>query len=150
MGLGPAEGFVVDVFANGGLHEVAPRQENGACALHDDAFVAHDGEVRSPGHATSHHGGDLWDAGRREFGVVPEHPPEVLFVRENLVLHGQVHPGAVHQVDDWQAVLQGNFLGAEVLFSCDGKPRACFHSGVVGHGQTQFAVDASELHHHTA
>src|SRR5690606_489826 len=101
--------------------------------LHDQGLVAHDRQVGAAGHAAAHHGGDLRDAHAAHHGVVAEDAAEVLFVGEDLVLHGQVHAGAVHQVDDGQTVLDGDLLGAQVLLAGHGEPGAGLHGGVVGH-----------------
>ncbi len=60
----------------------------------------------------------------------------MLFVREYLILHGQIHARAVHQIDDGQAVFHGYFLRAQVLFPCDGKPCTGFDRSVIGNDNT--------------
>ena len=112
MGGAATQGFVVYILANGGFYEVATGQEDGAGFIYDEGFIAHDGQVGAPGHTASHYGGNLGDAHAAHDGVVAENATEVLFIRENFVLHGQVNPGAVYQVDDGQVVFHGNFLGA--------------------------------------
>ena len=145
-----AERFVVNRFANGGFDQVASRQENRAGAFHDDALVAHDGQVGAACHATAHHSGNLRNARRGEARVVAEHPSKVLFVRKDLVLHGQVHAGAVDEVDDGESVFEGDLLGAEVFLACDGEPRTGFHRGVIGHHKARLVVDAAHFDHHSA
>ena len=39
----------------------------------------------------------------------------MLFVWENLVLHWQVHPRTVDEVDDGESILEGNLLGSKVF-----------------------------------
>ena len=53
--------FVVNGLANGCFDQIAAGQENGARSFHNDALVAHDGEVGATRHATAHHGSDLRD-----------------------------------------------------------------------------------------
>ena len=146
--LGPSKGLVVNGFPDGRLHQITPGQKNGACAFHNDAFVAHDGQIRTAGDTTSHDGSDLWDAFRGETGVVSEHATKVLFVGKDLVLHGEVDPCAVHQVNDGHPIFQRNFLRAQVLFAGDGEPCTSLDSGVVGDHETKGAMDASHLNHH--
>ena len=81
------ERFIVNRLANGGFDQIAACQEDGARSFHNDALIAHDGEVGSTSHATAHHGSDLWNPCRGEARIVSEHAAEVFLVWENLVLH---------------------------------------------------------------
>ena len=69
----------------------------------------------------------------------------MLFVWENLVLHWQVHPRTVDEVDDGESILEGNLLGSKVFLASDGKPSTGFDGGVVGHDQTWLTVNASKF-----
>ena len=60
----------------------------------------------------------------------------MFFVRKNLVLQRQVNPRTVHQINNRKAILDGDFLSAEVLFGRNRKPGTRFHSGIVGHNHT--------------
>ena len=73
----------------------------------------------------------------------------MLLVGEDLVLHGQVHARAIHQVDDGQAVLDGDLLRAQVLLARHGEPRAGLHGGVVGHHDALALAHVADHHHHT-
>jgi hypothetical protein len=148
VGGGAAEGLVVDVLTDGGFHEVAAGEEDAAGLLHDEGFVAHDGQVGATGHAAAHDGGDLRDAHGAHHGVVAKDPAEVLLVGEDLVLHGQEYAGAVHEVDDGQAVLDGDLLCAEVLFARHGEPGAGLHGGIVGHHHALALAHVADHHHH--
>ena len=53
-------------------------------------------------------------------------------IREYFVLAGQVGTAGVDQVDARQAVLQGNFLGAQVFLHRQRVVAAAFYGGVVG------------------
>src|SRR5690606_12905822 len=114
----------------------------------DEGLIAHDGQVGATGHAAAHDGTDLCDAHGAHHGVVAKDPAEVLLVGEDLVLHGEEHAGAVHEVDDGQAVLHGDLLRAEVLLARHGEPRAGLHGGVVGHHDALALADIADHDHH--
>ena len=106
-----AEGLGIDILSDGGAHQVGAREEDAPRIPHDDAFVAHDGQVGSSRHAAAHDGRELGNARCTELGVVPEDAAEVLLVGEDLILHRQVDPRAVHEVKDGQVEFEGEFLG---------------------------------------
>ena len=145
-----AQGFVVNVLADGGFYKVAAGQKDGTGFIHDEGFIAHDGQVGASGHAASHYGGNLGDAHAAHDGVVAEYASKVFLIRENFILHGQVNPGAVYQVDNGQVVFHGNLLGTQVFLAGDGKPGTGFHGGVVGHNHALPARDKTDACHHAA
>ena len=99
----------------------------------DHRLVAHRRDVRAAGRAGAEHGRDLRDAPGRHRGLVVEDPPEVLTVREHLVLPGQERPTRIDQVDAGQAVVQRHLLRAQMLFHRDRVIGAALDRRVVGH-----------------
>ncbi|MGC0347435.1 hypothetical protein RKD34_003015 [Streptomyces sp. SAI-218] len=132
MHLAAAELLGGDDLAGGGLHQRGAAEEDRALVADDDGLVAHRGDVGAPGRAGSEDGGDLRDPGPRHPGLVVEDPPEVLAVREDLVLHRQEGAAGVHQVDARQAVVERDLLCAQVLLHRHRVVRAALDGGVVG------------------
>ncbi len=133
-----------DDLADRGLHQRRAAQEDGALVADDHGLVAHRGDVGAAGGAGAHHGGDLRDLRRGHLGLVEEDPAEVLLVREDLVLLGQEGPARVHEVDAGQPVLEGDFLGPEVLLHRHRVVGAALDRGVVGNDQHLAAVDQAD------
>ncbi len=92
MGNGAAQGFGVDLFPDGGFYEVRAGQEDGAVAFHHDGLVAHNGKVGAARDAGAQDNGDLRDAHGAHARVIAEDAAEMLFIREDLVLHRQKTP----------------------------------------------------------
>src|SRR5690606_35150662 len=76
-----------------------------------------------------------------------ENPPKVLLVREDPFLHGKIDPCTVHQINDGQTVLHGDFLGPEVFLAADRKPCPCLDRGIIGHHHTLPSLDITDLDH---
>ena len=93
---------------------------------------------------------NLRDTGTGQAGIVAENAAEMLLVRKYLILHRQVYACAVDQVNDRQAIFHSDFLGAQVLFSGNGKPGAGFYSGIVGYHDALPPLNIPDHHHHTA
>ncbi len=144
----PAQLLVLDPLADRRLHQVRAGEEDRAGALDDVRLVAHDRQVGAAGDARAHDRGELEDAGGGEPRVVVEGAAEVLAVGEDLVLHRQEDAGRVDQVDDRQAVLEGDLLGAEDLLAGQREPGAGLDRGVVGDHHHVAAVDRADPHHH--
>ncbi len=87
---------------------------------HHDGLVGHGRHVGTARGAGAHDHGNLRDALGAHVGLVEEDPPEVLTVRKHFVLARQVGAAGIHQVDARQAVLLGDRLGAQVLFTVSG------------------------------
>lgn len=121
-----------DDLAGGGLHEGRAAEEDRALVADDDGLVAHGRDVGAPGRARAEHGGDLRDARAGHPGLVVEDPPEVLAVREDLVLHGQEGAAGVDEIDTGEAVVEGDLLRAQVLLHRHRVVRAALDGGVVG------------------
>ena len=107
-------------------------QEDRALVPDDHRLVAHGRDVRAAGRAGAEHRRDLRDPPRGQRGLVVEDPPEVLPVREHLVLPGQERPAGVDQVDARQPVVQRDLLRAQVLLHRDRVVGAALHGRVVG------------------
>ena len=137
----PAEALVVDLLADGSLHQMRARQEDAAGAVHDHRLVAHDRQIGATRDAEPHDGGDLHDAARRHHGVVSEYPAEMLLVRKNLVLHGKKHARGIDEIHDGQGVFEGDLLCPEVFLHGDRKPGACLDGGIVGNDDAIAPVD---------
>ena len=138
-----AEFFRVGFLADGGLHQRRAGEKESGAFGHEDG-VGHDGEIRAPGDAHSHDGGDLGNAHGAHDGVVAEDSAEVVGVGEDVFLEGQKDAGGVDQVERGDAVLHGDGLGAENLFGGHGEEGAGFYGGVVGDDHRQSARDAAE------
>ena len=144
MGGGSAQGFVVDVFANGSLDEVAAGQENAAGALHNQGLVAHNRQVCAAGHTRAHYGRQLRNPEAAHHRVVAKNPAKMLFIGENFVLHRQVNACGIHQVQNGNAVLHRNLLSAKVLFARHGEPRTRLNRRVVGHHDARAPSNATK------
>src|SRR3546814_14273563 len=59
--------------------------------------------------------GDLRNALGRHGGLVEEDAPEVIAVRKDLVLVGQIGPARIHQVNARQPIMLCDFLGPQVI-----------------------------------
>ena len=68
----------------------------------------------------------------RQVGLVVEDAPEVVPVREHLVLFRQKRAARIHQVDTGQAVHPGDFLGAQVFLYRHRVIGAALDGGIVG------------------
>ena len=69
----------------------------------------------------------------------------MLLVGEDLILHRQVDPRAVHEVEDGQVEFEGELLGPQVLLARDREPGAGLDGGVVGNHN---ASDAGHMADH--
>lgn len=148
MHIGAAEVFGADHLTGGGFYQRRAGEEDRCLLAHHDRFVGHGRHIRTASGARPHHHGDLRDALRAHVGLVEEDPAEVFAVREYFVLAWQVGAARVHQVNAWQAVLQGDGLRAQVLFHCQRVVRTAFDRGVVGHDHAFHAFDAADTRYH--
>ena len=99
-----------------GLNKRRPAQKDRAVALHDDALVAHGGNIGAARGARPHDERDLRNARRRHLRLVVEYAAEMALVRENLVLLRKESAARVHKVKARQAVIPGDVLGARDVF----------------------------------
>ncbi len=132
MDVGAAQLLGIDHFARGGLHQRRAAQENRALLAHDDGLVAHRRHIGAAGRARAHHHGDLRDAQGRHARLVVEDAAEMLLVGKHLVLQRQEGAAGIDQVDAGQAVLQRDFLRAQMLLHRHREIGAALDGGVVG------------------
>ena len=149
MDVGTAEVFRGDHFTRGGLHQRRASQEDGALVADDNGLVRHGGHVGAAGGAQAHDDGDLGDVVSGHAGLVEEDAAEVVPVGEDFVLAGQVGAAGIHQVNAGQTVLQGDFLGPQVLFHGQRIVAAAFDGGVVGDDHAFGAGDPAHAGNHT-
>ncbi|MNN06427.1 hypothetical protein D3C81_1192170 [compost metagenome] len=114
--VGATEVFGADHFTRSGLDQRGAGEKDRRLLADHDRFVGHRRHIGATGGARAHDHGDLRNAERAHVGLVEEDPPEVLAVGEHFILARQVGAAGVHQVQARQAVLQGDGLGAQVLF----------------------------------
>ncbi len=145
--LSAAEGLIVDALADRRLHEVGASQEDRSVALDDERLVRHDRQVGPAGDARTEDGRNLVDALGGKAGVVVEDPPEMIAVREDLVLHRKKDPGRIHQVDHRQSVLHRDLLGAEDLLAGQREPGPSLDRGVVGDHHALATAHGAETDH---
>ncbi len=131
MQLAAAELLGRDDLADRGLHQRRAAEEDRALVAHDHRLVAHRRHVRAAGRARAEHGGDLRDAGGRHPRLVVEDAPEVVAIREDLVLHRQERAAGVDEVDAGQPVLERDLLRAQVLLHGERVVRAALDGRVV-------------------
>lgn len=148
MDLAAAELLGRDHLTGGGLHQRRAAEEDGALVADDDGLVAHRRHVRPAGGAGAEDGGDLRDAGPGHAGLVVEDPAEVLPVGEDLVLHGQEGAAGVDQVEAGETVLQGHFLGAQVLLHGHRVVGAALDGGVVRDDHALAPADPADARDH--
>ena len=86
----PAQILGRDLFTGGGLHERRAAQEDRALVAHDDRLVAHGRHIGAARGARAHHDGDLRDALRGHVRLVEKDSPEVVAIREHLILTRKV------------------------------------------------------------
>ncbi len=108
------------------------------------------GRYAPPATQAAHHRSNLGDAHGAHHGIVAEDAAKVLFVGEDLILHGQVNAGRVHDVDYRQAVLHRNLLQAQVLLAGDREPGAGLHGIIVGDDHALPAADVANAAHGAA
>ena len=144
MHVGAAQLLGRDHLAGRRLHQRRAAEEDGALVADDDRLVRHRRHVGAARRARAHHHRDLRDAARRHDGLVVEDAAEVVLVREDLVLVGQVGAARVDEVDAGQPVLQGDLLGAQVLLHRQRVIGAALHGGVVGDDDAFLPGDAAD------
>src|SRR5690606_15649962 len=57
-------------------------------------------------------------------------------IGKDFVLHGEEDTGTVDQINDWEPVLHGYLLCAQILFGGNRKPGTCLYGRIVGHVDT--------------
>src|SRR5690606_3153133 len=100
------------------------------------------------GGARPHHAGDLRYSGGGHRGLVVEDTPEMVPVRKDLVLVGQVGATGIDKVDARKVVLGGYLLRAQVLLHSDRIVGAALHRGIVYHDHDFAPLDATDAGNH--
>ena len=72
-----------------GLHKWRTTEKDRALILHDDGFIAHRGHIGTTCRARAQDGCDLRYPARRHVGLIEENAPEVISIREDVILHWQ-------------------------------------------------------------
>ena len=142
-----AEGFGVDDLAGRRFHERRAAEKDRALVADDDGLVAHGRHVGAARGAGTHDHRDLRNARGREPRLVVEDAAEVLAIREHLVLQRQEGAARVDEVDAGQAVLERDFLRAQVLLDRDRVVGAALDGRVVRDHEQFAAVDAADAGH---
>ncbi|MCY1522145.1 hypothetical protein D9M68_569900 [compost metagenome] len=136
MGSSSAKGFIINIFADSGFHEVRTGQKNRSGTINNHRFITHDGQVGSSGYTGSHNGRNLNNSFGRHHGIISKHPAKMFFIGKYLILHGQVHSGTIHQINYRKPVFHSDFLCAQILFRGHWKPGAGLNGGIVGNDHT--------------
>src|SRR5450759_2974262 len=127
-----AELFGGDLFSRGRLHERRTAEKDRPRAADDHRLIRHRREVGPSRRARSHDHGNLRDPLRRHPCLVEENAAEVIPVRKYLRLEWQERAARVDKVDAGQAVLQRDFLRADVFLHRHGQVAPSLDGGVVG------------------
>src|SRR3546814_7594721 len=77
-------------------------------------------------------------------GLVEEDAPEVIAVRKDLVLVGQIGPARIHQVNARQPILLCDFLGPQVLLDGQRIVGSALDRGVVADNDAFGAGNAAD------
>ncbi len=135
----PAQFIGGHFLAGGGLDQRRAAQKDRPVIADMDHLVAHGRDIGAAGRAQSHDGRNLGDAHLAQHGLVVEHAPAIVGIRENFGLQRQVGPGRVQQVDHGQAVFHGDDLAADGFLHGHGIGRPAFDRRVVGRHEHLFA-----------
>mmetsp|Transcript_19690 Transcript_19690/g.56468 ORF Transcript_19690/g.56468 Transcript_19690/m.56468 type:complete len:261 (-) Transcript_19690:181-963(-) len=133
-----------------GFDEWRSAKENGAVALDDDGLVGHGRHIGATGSAGTHHHRYLRDPDCGHVGLVVEDAAEVIPIRKDVSLSGQVGPSRVNQVHARQVVLHGDLLRPQVFLDRDGVVRPALDRRVVGHNHRQPPADGPDARHDAA
>ncbi len=132
MDVGSAQFLCSHHFTGGGLYQGRSAEEDRTLVLDDDRLVAHRRHIGSPCRAASHDDGDLRNAFRRHGRLIVKDASEMIPIRKDLVLPGQVRSAGIDKIDAGQAVLPGNLLGAQMLLHRERIVGAALHSWIIG------------------
>jgi hypothetical protein len=97
----------------------------------------------------AHDAGDLGDALRAHLGLIVEDAAEMIAIRENIGLMGQVGPAGVHQIEAGQAVFLRNLLRAQMFLDRHRVIGAALHRRIIGQHHRQTARDAPDAADHS-
>ena len=81
-----AQFFCINNLTNGCFDQRRPGEIK-AASLRHQYFVAQHREIRATGYAIAHDRGELRHACCRNHRIIPKDPAEIIFIRENFILH---------------------------------------------------------------
>ncbi len=142
MHLRAAEFLGFDHLTDGGFDQRWPGEIEAAAFGHQN-LVAENGQIRAAGDAVAHDRGELRNARGGDDGVVAEDAPEIVLVREDLVLHRQKDSRGIDQIDDRHVAFEADPLCADDLLRGLRKEGACLHGGVVRDDHARHAGDVA-------
>ncbi len=134
--------------ARSGFDQRWATQKDGALVLDDDGLVAHGRHIRAARSARAHDHRDLRDALRTHIGLVEKDATEVVAIRKDLVLVGQIGAARVHQINAGQVVLLRNLLRTQMLLHRHGIVGAALHCGIVADDHAVHPADTANAHDH--
>src|SRR5439155_25097088 len=94
-------------------------------------------EVSPTGNTIAHNRGKLRNPSRRNDGVIAKDSPEIVFVRENFILHWKKHPSGIDQVNNGKRAFECDSLSANHFLSRLRKERASLNRGVIGNNHAR-------------
>ena len=97
---------------DGSLHQGRASQIDLTAFGHEHGVGEH-GQIGAAGDAVAHDGGVLWNAHRRDDGIVAEDAPEVVLVGEDFILQGQEDARRIDQINQRQAKSRRDALRAQ-------------------------------------
>ena len=130
--------------AGRGLHERRAAEEDRALPAHDDGLVRHGGHIGAAGRARAHHHSDLRDAFRRHARLIVEDAAEMLAIGEDLGPMRQIGAAAIDEIEARQAVLDRDFLRAQMLLHRQRIVGAALDGGVVADDHAFAPRDAAD------
>ena len=140
--------FSCDNLARRRLYQGGACQEDCPLLFNNDGHIRHGRHISAPSRARPHNHGNLRNALGAHLGLIVKDTPEVVTVRENLVLLRQVRPTTVDQVDTGQAVLLRNLLGAQMLLYRHREIGAAFNGGIVANDHAFLPRDHTDPRNH--
>ena len=125
-----AKFFLIDNLTNGCFDQRRAGQIKSAAFGHQN-FVAENGQISPARNTVPHDRRELRNSRRGNDRIISKDPAEIVFVRENLVLHRQKNAGRIDQINNWERTFESDSLRAQKFFYSRRKERARFHGRVV-------------------
>ena len=110
-----AQFFGAYLFSGCRLDQRRATKKDSPLAFDDDVLIGHRRHIRPAGCARAQDDRHLRDAKRGHARLIVKNAAEVVAVRENVGLVGQIGSAGVHQIDTGQVVVLRDFLGTQVL-----------------------------------
>ena len=146
MHLRAAQFFRIDNLTNGSFHQRRTGKVKSTSFGHQD-FVAQHRQISSAGDTVAHDRGKLRNARRGNDRVISEDATKIIFIRKNLILHGQKYASGIDEINDGQRAFKGDPLRANDLFGCLREERASLHGRVVGNNHARNTFDTTNASH---